>query len=42
MVIKHINAERKIMDLKIDLRIFYLLSKKKDCVIESLQETSEP
>ena len=42
MVIKYINAERPIKDLKKDLNMFCLLSKKKDCVIESLQETSEP
>ena len=40
MVIKHINAERPINDFKKDLNIFCLLSKMKDCVIESLQETS--
>ena len=37
-----INAERPIKDFKKDLKIFCLLSRKKDCVIESLQETSEP
>ena len=42
IVIKHINAERTIIDFKQDLRMFCLSSKKKDCVIESLQETSEP
>ena len=42
MVIKHINAERTIIDFKQDLRMFCLLIKNKDCVIESLQEILEP
>ena len=42
MVIKHINAERTIIDLKKDLKMFCLLIKNKDCVIESLQEILEP
>ena len=42
MVIKHIITERKIMDCKKDLKTFCLFSQKKDCVIESLQEISEP
>ena len=40
-IIKHINAERPIHDFKKDLKMFCLLSKNKDCVVD-LQETLEP
>ena len=36
------NTDRTIMDLKKELKIFYLLIKKEDCVIESVKEISEP